>query len=502
MRKAWKLYTGLGFILFLIFTGCGERQPPVDELVVQAEELLDAGQIENAILILEKCQERAPERVDVLEALAFAYAAQGDPILASMTFTRISELVPQRPEYRLYAAETLLEAGDFKGAVAQYAAYLEVRPEDRAVWVALADLHISQGRLNEALDALLAAEQVEARSQQRIAIGELYLRTGNLAQAQAWFARALEGESDFRDEALMGLLETAIRSKRFADGEALLARLDAEYPGRVDQSELDNVRDQLQEWRRRQDAAREAVAALEAQRPEIVLNEEFPVADQPAVEPPSEEAAETVPAAEQPAVVPEAALAEAVEAPAEAEAAAPDVAEAPAQGSSQVATESYSGAIPADSAAADHLSLARARRNEGSLDQAIRHYKRALVLNDNQPQVWAELSEAYLRAGNDRWAQATASEAMRRDPENPKMVLQFIRAAQRTMDSERLLNEMERAYRTFPNQPEIILVLARAYRDAGNLRNARLLYQKYLEVVPADYPNRADVTAELRNLGA
>jgi hypothetical protein len=94
MRIAWKPYIGLGFILFLIFSGCGERQPPVDELVVQAEELLDAGQIENAILILEKCQDRAPERVDVLEALAFAYAAKGDPMLASMTFLRIRSLVP------------------------------------------------------------------------------------------------------------------------------------------------------------------------------------------------------------------------------------------------------------------------------------------------------------------------------------------------------------------------------------------------------------------------
>ena len=82
------------------------------------------------------------------------------------------------------------------------------------------------------------------------------------------------------------------------------------------------------------------------------------------------------------------------------------------------------------------------------------------------------------------------------------MVLQFIRAAQRTMEGERLLREMERAYRDFPNQPEIILVLARAYRDAANQRNARLLYQKFLEIVPADHPSRGDVEVELLNLVA
>lgn len=458
MRLAWKSFYSLGFILLLIFTGCGERELPVDELVQQAEGLLDAGQIENALLILERCQERAPERVDVLEALAFAYAASGDPMLASMNFLKIAELVPEQPEYLLYAAESQIEAGDLKGAVARYAAYLEANPGDRAVWVTLADLQYSQGRLNEALEALLAAENLEPRPQQQIAIGEWYLRSRNLAQAQVWFARALDGGAEFRDEALLGLLETSIRAKRFADGEKLLTQLEAEYPGRLEQSDLDDIQDQLGEWRRRQEAAREALAVLETPRTGIVLPEDADAPVNPPEEPVAEEAVAVVPAPPPPE---------------------PEV--APVRD--------------------EPLSLARSAFAEGNMEEAIRHFKRSLVLDDSQSAVWAELSEAYLRAGNDRWAQATASEAVRRDPANPKLVLQFLRAGQRTMDSERLIREMEAAYRNFPSQPEIILVLARAYRDQNNLRNARLLFRRFLQVVPADYPGRPMVEEELRSLG-
>ena len=480
IRIAWKSLILLGFIICLIFPGCGERERPIDELVRQAESLLDEGQIENAILILERCQERDSGRVDVLEPLAFAYSANGDPIMAAFTFKRISELAPGRAEYLLYAAESLLEAKDIKGAVATYEEYLVKRPEDRAVWITLGELLQANGRLSEALEAYLEAEQIEPRARQQVAIGELYLRRQNLAQAQVWFARALTGDSDFRDEALLGLLETAIRSKRFSEAEALLTQIDAEYPGRVDQTPLESVRDQLEEWRRRREAAQEALAALEARQREAAPAETasppevaqvIPELQEPPGEIPAEEPVETEPL----------------------ELARPETEQRPAE---QPAVER-----PAAPSPDNHLALARQFREAGQWMEAIRHYKQALVENDNQPWIWAELSEAYLQTGNDRWARATANEAVRRDPDNPKFVLQYLRAAQRTMEPERVVREMEDAYRRFPNQPEIILVLARAYSDQGNIRNARLLFRNFLQLAAPDHPSRPSAQAELERLG-
>jgi thioredoxin-like negative regulator of GroEL len=482
----------------------------LDEQVAQAESLLDAGQIGSAIRILETCRERAPERVDILESLAFAYAAQDDPVLASLTFIEIAELVPERAEYLLYAAESLLEADDPKGAVDQYQAYLDLRPDDRAVWVTLADLEVRQGQLNKALEALLEGERIEERASQQLKIGELYLRKDNLAQAQAWFARALNGGSEFRDEALLGLLETAVRARRFADAEALLERIEAEFPGRLEQSPLDGVQEQLAAWRERQDAAAEALAALDERglsSPGAERGGEPPAdASTTPVESPREEARVAVP--DRDAVVGDEAVSpvpgDAVE---ETETAAATgyrpqrELEAEAGPAAEPTAEGPSRPVAIDPEDGDYLARARAARDGGEILEAIRLFKRALIVDDSRAPVWAELSELYLETGNDRWAQATASEAMRREPDNPKMVLQFLRAAQRTMEDSRLIREMESAYRQFPEQPEIILVLARAYADVGNSRNARLLYRRFLDRVPPDHPARDSAEGELARLG-
>lgn len=437
----------------------------MEEKVAQAEALLDAGQIEAAIRLLNLCLEEAPQRVDVLETLAFAHAAQGDPLFAAMIFIQIAELVPERAEYRLYAAESFREGGDEAGAIEQYRVYLLTNPSDISVWVTLADLYEERGALGDALECLLASEQIEGRPRNKIRIGRLYIARTNLAQAQAWFSRALEDPAT-REPSLLGLLETAIRAKRFADAEALLQRLDAEYPGRVDQTELAVLRPQLQAWRRHQDEAAAALAAIQ-ERP-------APAAPAEAVESPAVSESSETAAAEPPP--PGETADTGAEIP-------PPVAEEPA-------------IVPP----ADKAEQARVLRDSGDLRAAVNSFKQALVEDDARPDVWAELSEVYLDLGEDRWAQATASEAARRDPTNPKYSLQYFRAAQRTLPPERLIEEMEAALRRFPGQPEIMLVLARAYAEQGSSRNARILYEAFLREVP-DHPLRTKVEAELLSIG-
>ncbi len=473
MRIVWNSIIVSGFIFFLLFSGCGKKEVPVDELVLQAEALLDEGQIDAAVLILENCQEREPSRVDILEPLASAYSAQNDPYMAAITYKMIADLVPEQSEYLLFSANSLIEAQDMQGAVARYQEFLAVRPDDRAVWIGLAEMLAGVGRMGEALEAYLAAEELESRPQQQVAIGELFLRSQNLAQAQVWFARAVEGGADIRDDALLGLLETAIRSRHFSEAEALLRQIDAEYPGLVNQTPLDSVRDQLAEWKKRRAAAQAALAALEEHEMEISQ----PEVTQPVVEEP--EVVTTEPAPEQPPVEEPV-----VEEEPEIVSTVPVIEEAPARVDSE-----------------DELLVkARNYNREGNLPEAIRHYKQALVKNDNQPEVWAELSNVYLESGSDRWAQATANEALRRDPDNPKLVMQFLRAAQRTMDGRKIIIEMEDAYRRFPEHPGIVLVLARAFADQGNTRNAILLFERYLILVPLSDRERPSVEMELERL--
>jgi tetratricopeptide (TPR) repeat protein len=470
----WKHPGWILFILLLLFSGCGPKEPTLDEKIAQAEALLDAGQLEAAIRLLNNCQEEAPERVDVLEALAFAHSAQGDPLLSAMIFAQIAELVPDRAEYRLYAAESLREAEEDEAAIEQYRMYLLTHPRDTAVWGTLANIYEDNGSLPDALECLLAAEQIQSRPDQKMRIARLYLARANLAQAQAWFSRTLDAPA-MRDGALLGLLETAIRAKRFADAEALMVRLDAEYPGKMDQSDLAELRPQLVEWRRRQDAAQAALAAMEERK--AMERQEAEIQEQVAQERVDEAAAGE--AGSQPEV-------QDSERPAnETEESAPVVEET-------VDTPAQVEETP--------LIIARRLRDSGDYSGAVKLYKQLIVENDALPDLWAELSEVYFEMGQARLAQATASEAMRRDPTNPKWVLQFLRAAQSTLPPSRLIEEMEAALRRFPDQPEIMLVLARVYAGQGNQRNARLLYERFLDLAPF-HPQRAQVENELFQLG-
>lgn len=471
IRLAWKQILYSGFILFVIFSGCTKKEATIEELILQAEDLQNVGQFDGAIVLLEKGLEREPNRVDLLEELAFAYSANKDPMLAAMSFMRIAELVPDQPEYLIYAANSMTEAGDTVGAVGVYEQYLAINSTDRAVWLILAGMQKQKGNLGGALEAFLAAEKVQESASQEIAIAELYLQAKNLVQAQSWFARALEGDSEYRDDSLLGLLETAIRSERFAEADALLKQLDAEYPGIVDQSAMQPVRAQLAEWSRRRQVAIEAMAAIEARNAQE-LQEAIESAQ---AELPEEEPVEEPPQQEEP--VEETPVA--IEAPVEL------VEEVPVT------------VVDATS----HLALARQRRDEGKTDEAIGHYKTALIENDNQPSIWGELSELYLESGNNRWAQATASEAVRRDPENPGFVLLHLRAANQTMDLNRFIREMEDAFKKFPENPEILLFIGKASADQGNERNARILFQKFLEFAPLNHPERSTVEMELADLG-
>jgi tetratricopeptide (TPR) repeat protein len=329
------------------------------------------------------------------------------------------------------------------------------------------------------LECLLAAEQIEARAAQKIRIARLYMARANLAQAQTWFSRALD-DTATREQALLGLLETAVRAKRFADAEVLMGRLDAEYPSRLDQTDLAVLRPQLLEWRRHQDEAVAALAALE-ERPalsergaamEPETNAVAQAASEHAATETSEEA-EVVVASEGTGAEGEAAIAPEGEAIVE---------------------------EPVPDLSPDKVTEARTFVEVGDLRGAVSAFKQALVENDARPEVWAELSEVYLALGEDRWAQATASEAARRDATNPKYALQYLRAAQRLLPPERLTEEMEAALRRFPGQPEIMLVLARAYAEQGSVRNARILYEALLREAP-DHPQRSRVEAELSQLG-
>jgi len=492
-KNVTTLSFALGWLLTLfLLSGCGDKTPTTEEIITRANELMNAGQIEDAIRILEARAQVDGERIDLLEPLAFAYAAVDDPMMAAFTFSKMAEIAPEMPEYHLYAAGSYEEAGDPASAISEYRVYLEEQPGDRAVWTTLGDLERSRGNRNAALEAYLKAEKVEERGTTQLKLGELFLQADNLAQAQRWFASALRTDPKTEPDALLGLLETALESRRFVDAEELVERLQSEFPAYLETSPLADAPAQLAAWRERQEEARRATEALtttEAGEPANAESEE--PANVESEEPESMTAASG-----------EAQTAEGVinQPPGEVIADAgtsgtPEDNEAETRPESGTAGTSESqppvndpagsrgpasaaGFSPREATTETSLS---SEPSEPSVDP-VAALRRKILENDSRADLWFELSQLYFERGEVQWARATASEAIRRAPDNPKYTLHFLLVAQESMPADQLLRELEKAYRKFPNSPEVLQTLARAYRARGYDRNADLLRQRYEEL--------------------
>lgn len=453
----------LMLVLLSTLMACSKPEPTLEERLASVQSLQDAGELQQAIERLEALSAEYPERVDILETLAFSYIESEQQLLAGFTFTTIAEMVESQPEYRIYAAESFASVNDRDAMLEQYRAYLREVPNDRNIWLVLAETLDSAGNRSEALDAYLRVDRLRADGATRVRIGQLYLQADNLSQAQSWFARALNDFPHTEEDALYGLFETAWQSRRFADAEQLLEALEEINPSRIDDSELADAKQQLREWRQRQDEAAAAAAAIAERRERETELLDIDLAE--AAEPTDREPAETTD-------------------------------RRPERTASEEAPE------PGPATDDDDIRVrARAALVRGNPAEAVRLFRQALVDHPNDAALWRQLSDAALQTGDTGWAQAAASEAQRLDPDNPRTVLQYIRASSDQWTPERWLQEMESAYRRFPRTPEIILHLARGYLSLeNNRRSARLLFDEFLRIAPEDHPERPMVEAERSRL--
>lgn len=535
-RPFAKFFRPVCGLLVLVLVACGEPKPDLAAELQEVEASLAAQDYELAAIRLEALREHYPDDPQLQAALGRSYQGQGRFAEAGEIYNQLVTLYPTEARYHLGAARAAAVEEPTQAA-RDYRTYLSAEPRDRQVWVELGDTLLLAGDRSGALDAYLQANRLEPTGNVQVVIADTYLASGNLAQAQTWYAQAANTSGGSRERGLLGLLETAVKARRFADAEALLAQIDQEFPDAVDRSRLAELRPQLAQWREAQRAAEEAAAALrpsptpvaptpaETPAPQrvVVLNrpaEVIPAQERPEPPPepappppaPDDEPTELAAAATVPAVVAldKEGMVREVEAQMAAQAAAAP-AEAPApseQPASLFPERSFAPAQvvpqappPPDATYTDLLQAARSAREAGDLAGAIATYRRALVVDGRDAEVWRELSETQLRHGQSDWAQASAKEAMRRAPDDPRYALHLLRVGQQTMLPEELLREMRLANQRFPRSLDITLALARGYVTLrGDTRSARVLLESTLATLPPNDPSRALLAAELERL--
>jgi len=493
----------LTILLTLGFTiGCEKKEPTSSEIIEQADKLILDGNPLEGIQLLETYNTSHPGDISVVESLAFAYADQGDHAIAAIYFSRIAEIDPSQPEYLRFSAEALLAAGDRQGALNEYQRYLAARPQDRAIHLAIAKLYKETNNPSAAIDALLRANRINADGHLQNQIAEHYLNANNLTQAQTWYASAIQYDKESRTQGLLGLLNVALKAQHFADAEKLIKTLDTESPKALDASKLAPVRAELIEWRARKNAAEKALAALKT-APASTAEE--PVAAVPSDPKPSTppESTPSIPGTSTPASEPESASSQSSD-PAPAESTTDTIDKSALVDQVETVISSVSTEAPPPPATPKtyeaFLKAARGDFTAGDYPSAIRNFQRALIRNNTDPQVWSELSESQFISGAYAAAPGSASEAVRRAPENPTYLLQYLKSSKEVITEERMISEAKAALRQFPNNPEITLILAQAYETAGNLRNAAALYHIFLDLTGETHPRYLEIQNQLDSL--
>lgn len=496
----------------LFIAGCGPseeskqqaRENAVVESLDKANRLLFSGQTDTAISQLETLDQANPNNPEILEALAFAYAKKPDHAMAAFYFDTVVQSDPDRSDLALYAARSHAETGDSASAARAYQLYLKDSPEDAAAWQALARNLAADSQRKPALNAYHEASNRSGKppaASDAAVIGQLYIELENYPQATRWFEASLEmpAEDDSQQQALLGLLELDLLAKRWTEAEKRLAQLDQIDADALDNSPLAATRLELAQWR-------DAQEALKAES-------QLQVASVEAAEPtePDEQAegsitidrtGQTISLADgEPAALPDKVLLS----PPDQATAGGDIAptplasdEPPVEPTPEPTPEPEPEPLPpVEPTTAE---LAATAYETGLFDEAVRLYQIALAEDPTSAPIYFELSKAYYKTKSWPQSELYATEAMRRDPENLRYTVNFLRSIQRTQPRERLMAELINAKERFPDSSDVTLALARGYeRIYNNRRNAIFLYEDFLNLAP-DHPQAEEVRQHLQGM--
>lgn len=505
----------------VLLTGCTEKSTPVthetkakqiQEQIATANNALAAGQVAQAIKQLEQLDQRTPNHPDILEALAFAYAAQPDPMLAAFYFEQVFKMAPERTELLPYAAKTYAQEQEWEAAASAYTRYLKEVPDDVNAAYALAIVYSEMGQIDNALKAYLNAVEATERkptAAEATRLGNMFRAQGNNARAGDYYAIALEqAEAQPPLAALAGLFELAVNREQAERAETLAAQIEEQQPGTLSKlPAYSRFQAQMVEVEAARRAEEQAAAEAEAAKTEAQA-----VAEDTETRPDSEDSAttetsDTTSLAEDttdPTNTTQASPKESGDASSSSIADTPaneaPVAAAPAEPEQETSSRPRPVQPEPTHSVSDLVAMASEARTQGDDARAIALNWEAVNREHENSESWYELSRSYLASGQLARAEATILEAMRLAPKNVRYRLSYLKIVQMTQPPATFMQELEKAHDALPDSPDIVLQLARGYdRILKNRRDAHFLYSRFIEMAPR-HPERESAEEAIRKL--
>ncbi len=517
-------------------------------MIGDARELEEAGDLAGALALLEEAGDAFRDDPIILEYKADLYRRSNDFLMAGMAFERLAGLGENHHQAYLDAAAALAQAGEYDLAIRSLDAYLATRPGD-------ADAQILRGRYLSRMNRheAAAASYLEAVRIKRgevdgllaVEVGNAFLALEQPGQAERYYQEAYDKGGVAKVDAMLGLLETSYRRKRWPEAYSWMEKIDQEEPSLIDSSRLAPVRRELKNWRAESVAASDVFIELDP-RTEIETGSEEGRSEDEGQSSDTEVVIAGLDALGEPVQNEETARGKLAPAdrssepslsgrtdresggqfvgpgsdPAgtvsaagtgltrDSEIFATETDEASLGGGQKLAavendpvSEPMAETVTEEEVITDReptpLDLARNLALGGKHDRAVTEYLKILAKDLEQAEVWHLLAVSYRAMGKWSDAEAASLEAVRRDPTDIVWTFGYLKAVERARSPERLVMELEKAYQRIPNSPDLVLALARAYIDIeGNARNAAVYYRLFLEMAPS-HPEAFSAEQEL-----
>jgi tetratricopeptide (TPR) repeat protein len=141
---------------------------------------------------LEKAVNLDPKSADAQGLLANAYRKQGRTEDAKKEFQQAMDLDDEDWRWPYLMGAMQIDTGDFTGAEKSLKDALDKTPENARVLYNLGLVYLKESRLDEAQKALQKSVDLDPRADPIMALGQVFYRKSDFANAIAWYKRATD----------------------------------------------------------------------------------------------------------------------------------------------------------------------------------------------------------------------------------------------------------------------------------------------------------------------
>jgi tetratricopeptide (TPR) repeat protein len=253
----------------ILLAGCSSPEEKKAAQIKEAHHLAEGGDSAQALELLETLSAQYPNDIEILNSIGQIYAAEGDTSMAAFFLEQAYLQAPDDIERLFQAYQSLEAAKQPAGHLLETLSTQAPEAMTPDLWIRLGQIRHAENKLQASLDAYLKGvdpEKAKPSSEVAASIGQLFVKVGNLPQAEAWLEMAADSDDPNALTALFGLLEINLRQEDWAGAEAIIAQLDKQFPGAVEASQWQQARKDLVRWHTTQDAMQAKLAKAEAEK--------------------------------------------------------------------------------------------------------------------------------------------------------------------------------------------------------------------------------------------